>query len=60
MSQLRIDHAIGSKQLVREIARHRQRIQKVLEDANLKLGCVPPNVLGCCGTPCSRPSLPAF
>lgn len=34
------------KQLVREIAQHSQRIQKILEDANLKLGSVLSNVLG--------------
>jgi transposase len=34
------------KQLVREIAQHAQRIQKVLEDANLKLGSVLSDVLG--------------
>ena len=37
------------KQLVREIAQHSLRIQKVLEDANLKLGSVLSNVLGCSG-----------
>jgi transposase len=34
------------KQLVREISQHSQRIQKVLEDANLKLGSVLSDVLG--------------
>ena len=34
------------KQLVREIAQHTLRIQKVLEDANIKLGSVLTNVLG--------------
>ena len=34
------------KQLVREISQHSQRIQKVLEDANLKVGSVLSNVLG--------------
>lgn len=34
------------KQLVREIAQHASRIQKVLEDANLKLGSVLTDVLG--------------
>src|SRR5882762_3984655 len=34
------------KQLVREIAQHSLRIQKVLEDANLKLGSVLSDVLG--------------
>lgn len=37
------------KQLVREISQHSLRIQKVLEDANLKLGSVLSNVLGCSG-----------
>ncbi|WP_240057153.1 IS110 family transposase [Paraburkholderia azotifigens] len=37
------------KQLVREFAQHSLRIQKVLEDANLKLGSVLSNVLGCSG-----------
>jgi transposase len=37
------------KQLVREIAQHSLRIQKVLEDANLKLGSVLSDVLGCSG-----------
>jgi len=34
------------KQLVREISQHSLRIQKVLEDANLKLGSVLSDVLG--------------
>ena len=34
------------KQLVREISQHASRIQKVLEDANLKLGSVLSDVLG--------------
>jgi transposase len=34
------------KQLVREMARHKLRIQKVLEDANVKLGSVVSDVLG--------------
>src|SRR5207249_8411578 len=34
------------KQLVREISQHALRIQKVLEDANLKLGSVLSDVLG--------------
>lgn len=34
------------KQLVREIAQHNLRIQKVMEDANLKLGSVLSDVLG--------------
>lgn len=34
------------KQLVREISQHSLRIQKVLEDANIKLGSVLSNVLG--------------
>jgi transposase len=34
------------KQLVREIVQHKQRIQKVLEDANVKLGSVVSDVLG--------------
>lgn len=37
------------KQLVREVAQHSLRIQKVLEDANLKLGSVLSNVLGTSG-----------
>src|SRR5712691_2350216 len=37
------------KQLVREIAQHSLRIQKVLEDANLKLGSVLSEVLGVSG-----------
>jgi transposase len=37
------------KQLVREICQHSLRIQKVLEDANLKLGSVLSNVLGTSG-----------
>jgi transposase len=35
-----------SKQLVREISQHSSRTQKILEDANLKLGSVLSNVLG--------------
>ena len=34
------------KQLVREVSQHSLRIQKVLEDANLKLGSVLSDVLG--------------
>lgn len=34
------------KQLVREVAQHKLRIQKVLEDANVKLGSVVSDVLG--------------
>jgi transposase len=37
------------KQLVREIAQHSLRIQKVLEDANIKLGSVLSDVLGASG-----------
>lgn len=37
------------KQLVREIAQHSLRIQKVLEDANIKLGSVLSNVLTATG-----------
>jgi transposase len=34
------------KQLVREVAQHARRIQKVLEDANLKVASVLSNILG--------------
>lgn len=34
------------KQLVREVSQHSSRVQKVLEDANLKLGSVLSDVLG--------------
>jgi transposase len=37
------------KQLVREISQHSLRIQKTLEDANLKLGSVLSNILGSSG-----------
>lgn len=37
------------KQLVREVSQHASRIQKVLEDANLKLGSVLSDVLGSSG-----------
>src|SRR6267143_1814845 len=37
------------KQLVREIAQHTLRIQKTLEDANLKLSSVLSNVIGASG-----------
>lgn len=37
------------KQLTREIVQHTQRIQKVLEDANVKLSSVISNVLGASG-----------
>ena len=37
------------KQLVREVVQHKQRIQKVLEDANIKLGSVLSDVLGTSG-----------
>jgi transposase len=37
------------KQLVREVVQHRQPIQKVLEDANVKLGSVVSDVLGASG-----------
>ena len=48
------------KQLVREISQHSLRIQKVLEDANLKLGSVLFNVLGPrAARPCSKLLSPA-
>jgi transposase len=34
------------KQLMREIVQHKQRIQKVLEDANVKLSSVVSDVFG--------------
>ena len=37
------------KQLVREVAQHTQRIQKTLEDANLKLSSVVTDILGMTG-----------
>ena len=37
------------KQLVREVVQHQQRIQKVLEDANIKLDSVVSDVLGASG-----------
>jgi transposase len=37
------------KQIVREIAQHTQRIQKMLEDANIKLASVISNILGTSG-----------
>jgi transposase len=37
------------KQLRREIVQHAQRIQKVLDDANVKLSSVLSNVLGVSG-----------
>ncbi|TMA26744.1 MAG: IS110 family transposase, partial [Deltaproteobacteria bacterium] len=37
------------KQLVREIAQHTQRLQRVLEDANVKLSSVVSNVIGLSG-----------
>jgi transposase len=37
------------KQLVREAAQHSQRIQKTLEDANIKLGSVVSDILGVSG-----------
>ena len=37
------------KQLVREVVQHTQRIQKVLEDANIKLDSVVSDVLGASG-----------
>ena len=37
------------KQLVREVVAHKQRIQKVLEDANVKLGSVVSDLLGASG-----------
>lgn len=37
------------KQLVREVGQHAQRLQKVLEDANVKLASVLSNVLGASG-----------
>lgn len=37
------------KQLVREVVQHTQRIQKTLEDANIKLGSVISNLLGTSG-----------
>ena len=47
------------KQLVREITQHTLRIQKVLEDANIKLGSVLSDVLGASGRAMLQPSLPA-
>ena len=44
------------KQLVREVSQHSLRIQKVLEDANLKLGSVLSDVLGKSGR--AMPSSP--
>ena len=46
------------KQLVREISQHSLRIQKVLEDANLKLGSVLSDVLGHSGLAMPCPWLP--
>jgi transposase len=43
------------KQLVREQASHVQRIQKTLEDANLKLGSVLSQVMGVRAGPSCRP-----
>jgi transposase len=43
------------KQLMREIAQHKQRIQKVLEDANVKLA----SVVSDAGDECSKRSAPA-
>ena len=37
------------KQLVRELAQHTQRIEKTLEDGNIKLGAVISNVIGVSG-----------
>jgi hypothetical protein len=37
------------KQLVREVVQHRQRIQKVLEDANIKLDSLVSDVPGASG-----------
>jgi transposase len=37
------------KQLMREIARHTQRLQRILEDANLKLASVVSDILGMSG-----------
>jgi transposase len=37
------------KQLVREVAQHTQRIEKTLEDCNLKLGAVISNIIGVSG-----------
>ena len=44
------------KQLVREVSQHSLRIQKVLEDANLKLGSVLSDVLGKSGRTNPKPS----
>ena len=46
------------KQLVREVSQHSLRIQKVLEDANLKLGSVLSDVLGRSGLAMPCPWLP--
>jgi transposase len=37
------------KQLVRELSQHSQRVQKVLEDGNIKLGSVLSNIMGLSG-----------
>jgi hypothetical protein len=42
------------KQLTREIVQHTQRIQKVLEDANVKLSSVISDILGASGRPILR------
>lgn len=47
------------KQLVREIGRHTLRLQKTLEDANLKLTGLLSDVLGKSGRASSRPWWPA-
>jgi transposase len=44
------------KQFVRERTAHAQRIDKVLEDANLKLGVVLSDILGKSGRRCCKPS----
>src|ERR1700716_3949120 len=44
------------KQFVRERGAHAQRIEKVLEDANLKLGVCSATSWARAGAPCCRPS----
>ena len=43
-------------QFVREIFQHSLRLQKLLGDANLKLGSAMPMSSAAVGAPCSRPS----
>ena len=48
------DHTRLRADLTEERSRHKQRLEKLLEDAPIKLSTVPPMSLGCLAGPCWR------